>query len=70
MNTHDILMELVSGLRCKPGWVFSIVEEPGTEMIVQLKSPNNRVHVTPMVKRHERRAHADCGDVLTTPYEE
>lgn len=34
MNTHDVLLDLVSRVRCKPGWVFSVVEEDGFKRLV------------------------------------
>lgn len=34
MDTHDILRELVSQVRCKPGWRFSLRDEDGALRLV------------------------------------
>jgi hypothetical protein len=33
-NTHDVLRQLVSQARCKPGWTFRLVDEDGALRLV------------------------------------
>lgn len=33
-NTHELLVDLVAGVRCKPGWSFRVVDEAGALRLV------------------------------------
>ena len=52
-NTFDLLKELVSKVKCKPGWLFDMVEEDGAlRLVITVPDNNSYPPHQPFTVRH------------------
>lgn len=54
-NTHDLLIKIVTQVKCKPKWRFSVVnnkDDSGKHLIIQIHDVNNYNHSEPFIVNH------------------